>query len=73
MLVAHGSEIGGEPREFPYKATCSNGLWWITEAQIMDIAFRRGFDMDLYDSMYETISKAYSMEIFYGEPPGGTC
>ncbi len=61
-LVAHGKEIGGEDREFPYKATRSNGLWWTTEAQMMDIAFRRGFDKDPYDSMYETVSKAYSME-----------
>ena len=62
MLIAHGSEIGGEPREFPYKATRANGLWWITEEQMQDIAFRRGFDKVLYDSMFESYSKSYSME-----------
>ncbi len=50
MLVAQRSEIGGKQREFPYKAIRANGLWLITEAQMQDIAFRRGFSRELYDS-----------------------
>ncbi len=28
----------------------------------MDIAFRRGFTQEQYDSLFETVSKAYNME-----------
>ncbi len=47
-LVANGKFIGGEEREYISHATRHNGMWWISEEQMSDIVFRKGFPVDIF-------------------------
>ena len=47
-LVANGKFIGGDKREFIFHATRYNGMWWISEEQMSDIVFRKGFPVKTF-------------------------
>ena len=47
-LVANGKFIGGDVREFIFHATRFNGMWWISEEQMSEIVFRKGFPVEIF-------------------------
>ena len=47
-LVANGKFIGGDVKEFIFHETRYNGMWWISEEQMSDIVFRKGFPVEIF-------------------------
>lgn len=54
ILVSNSKFIGGPDRQYLFRATRVNNLWWISEAKVLDICCRHGFSEE---TMYLIQSK----------------